>query len=225
MESKLKMLVSMLARGISGFALLGLLLFGCAGSLRYWNAWLLTAAFAALMLMMGLVLLIKSPETLQRRLKSKETESEQKTYMGIIAAIFLISFILAGLDYRFGWSNTPVAVPVVALVVLVVGYSMYAVVILQNAYASRVVEVQEGQAVISTGLYSVVRHPMYLSSMLIFMAMPLVLGSYISLIPMLGFPAMLVLRIKNEEKVLISGLPGYAEYMEKVRYRLIPFIW
>lgn len=225
MNKKVRLLTDMITKGLLGFLLLGLLLFGCAGSLQYTNAWVFIGSLFILILGMGIILLVKYPETLERRLKSKEREGAQKSYVAIMGILFLASFALAGFDYRFQWTELPFWVSLVALIPMVLGYGLFGAVILQNSYASRVVEVQEDQAVVSTGLYAVVRHPMYLACLLLFLAMPFVLGSLISLIPMLIFPIVLVLRIKNEEAVLMSGLEGYSEYARNTRYRLIPYIW
>ncbi|MEA4971041.1 MAG: isoprenylcysteine carboxylmethyltransferase family protein [Candidatus Pelethousia sp.] len=225
MDKKSNLLINMIVKGLLGFFLLGLMLFGAAGSLRYTNAWLLIAALFLLMLAMGTLLLLKYPETLERRLKAKEKESAQKGYISLIGVLFLASFVLAGLDYRFHWTRVPFGVSLCALLLMIVGYGLFAATILQNAYASRVVEVQKEQTVVTTGLYAVVRHPMYLACLLLFPAMPLVLGSYIALFPMLLLPIGLILRIKNEEAVLRTELNGYTDYMQKTKYRLIPFIW
>lgn len=225
MNKRARLLINMILKGILGFLMLSILLFGCAGTMRYTNAWVLVISLLALMLAMGIVLLVKYPETLERRLKARESEKAQKVYVAIIGISFLTSFALAGLDYRFRWTRISFEASIIALVVMIIGYVLYSAVILQNSYASRVVEIQKGQVVISTGLYRVVRHPMYLACLLIFLSMPFILGSYISLIPMLIFPGLLVLRIKNEETALMSGLEGYSEYAKKTRYKLIPYIW
>lgn len=218
-------MLQMLLKGAFGFFALALLFFGSAGSLFYTNAWLLLAALSILMLAMGIVLLVKSPETLQRRLKAKEAEKAQRGYIGMIGVLFLLSFVLAGLGQRFGWNAVPLWGVIASLILLVGGYLMYGAVMLQNAYASRVIEVQTGQTVITTGLYGLVRHPMYLACLFIFLPMPLVLGSFIALIPLLPLPILLGLRIKNEEAILRAELPGYVQYMQKTKYRLIPYIW
>ncbi len=215
----------MIVKGVLGFLLLGLLLFASAGTVYYTNAWVFLITLFTLMLVMGLVLLIKYPKTLERRLKSKESEASQKSYIALIGISFVASFALAGFDYRFGWSKMPFAVPAAGWIVMLIGYILYSAVIFQNAYASRVVEVQQDQVIISTGLYAMIRHPMYLAALLLFLSMPFVLGSYIALLPMLVFPVFLVLRIKNEEAILVSGLKGYSGYMQKTRFRLIPYIW
>lgn len=225
MQKKLPLIANMLLKGVLGFSLLGLLLFGCAGSFRFARAWLLIATLLLLMLAMGLLLLLKHPQTLAKRLRAREQERAQRGYISLMGLLFIASFALAGLDYRFRWMRMPWWVSLTALGVMILGYSLFGAVILQNAYASRVVEVQKGQVVISTGLYGVVRHPMYSACVLLFLAMPFVLGSYIALAPMLGVPVLLALRIKNEEAVLLTGLPGYAAYMQKTKFKLIPYIW
>lgn len=225
MHKQTKLLVQMAARSLAGFLLMGLLLFGCAGSLRYLKGWLFLATLAVLMLGLGLALFFKAPETLGRRLRAKETQKAQRGYVGLIGLVFLLSFALAGLDYRFHWSRMPLWGAVIGLAFMVFGYALYAAVVFQNAYASRVVEVQEGQSIIETGLYGIVRHPMYLACLVLFGAMPFALGSYVAALPMLLLPVGLVLRIKNEESVLAAELEGYTAYMQKTKYRLIPFLW
>ena len=225
MKSKLGLFIVMILRALSGFVILGLLLFLSAGNLIYVAAWRFIFVLAALMFTMGIVLLIKFPETLEKRMKTKEIESAQKGYIVLSAFVFLLTFVLAGLDFRLGWSQIPRGAELAALGIGILGYALFAAAMFQNAYASRVVEVQEGQTVISSGVYSLIRHPMYLACLLLFLSMPIALGSFFALIPMLGLPVVLVLRIKNEEVVLLSGLEGYAEYMEKTKYRLIPYIW
>lgn len=225
MQSQNKLLARMLAQALSGMVVLGALLFGSAGSWHYVNAWLLIGALTLLMLGLGLLLLVRHPEMLAKRLNAKESQTVQKGYIAAMGGLFVLSFVLAGLDFRFEWSRMPLGWALVALAVMVLGYGLFAAVMLQNAYAARTVAVQENQQVISTGLYALVRHPMYLACLLLFLAMPLALGSYVALLPMLLFPAALVLRLKNEEAVLKEGLPGYAQYMQKTKYRLIPYIW
>ncbi|MBQ4464514.1 MAG: isoprenylcysteine carboxylmethyltransferase family protein, partial [Oscillospiraceae bacterium] len=177
------------------------------------------------MLLMGIVMLIKSPELLRKRLQNKETQAAQKGVVALSGLMFLAGFVLAGLDFRFGWLVLPKAVSVIAAVIFLAGYAMYAEVLRENAYLSRTVEVQAHQKVIDTGLYGVVRHPMYAATLLMFLSMPLVLGSVISLIVFLVYPAVIAVRIRNEEQVLREGLAGYADYQKRVKYRLVPFIW
>ena len=225
MNEKQRLLRVMLFNGIRGFAVIGAILFASAGSLQYRNGWLMIASLAALMLTMGLLLWRKHPDTLKRRMQTKEKETVQKVYVLLFGILFLSSFVLAGLDYRFQWAQIPFWGAIPALIIMCVGYALYGAVILQNAYAARTVEVQEEQTVISAGLYARVRHPMYLACLLVFLPMPLVLGSFIALLPMLVFPLVLAGRIQNEERVLRASLPGYAEYTDKTRYRLIPYVW
>ncbi|MEA5014907.1 MAG: isoprenylcysteine carboxylmethyltransferase family protein [Candidatus Limiplasma sp.] len=225
MKEKTPLLVKMIVKGLLGFLLLGLPIFAGAGSFRVPNAWLLILSLFIPMMTMGMVLLVKYPETLEKRLKAKESQKEQKGYIAVMGLLFLASFVLAGLDHRFGWSNMPLWGSLAALAVMLLGYGLFCAVILQNAYASRVVEIQKDQVLISGGLYALVRHPMYLACLLLFLSMPLVLGSYVALLPMLIFPVTLVLRIKNEEVVLLAGLEGYAQYTRRTRYRLIPYLW
>ena len=177
------------------------------------------------MLILGAVLLVKAPALLEKRLNSKEKETEQKAVIGLSLIMFLGGFIVSALDYRFGWSDMPLVVVIIAAVVLLLSYAGYAEVMRENAYLSRTVEVQENQKVIDTGLYGIVRHPMYLVTTLLFLSIPLVLGSYIGFVIFLIYPVLLVKRIKNEEEVLEKGLEGYSEYKKKVKYRMIPFVW
>jgi len=177
------------------------------------------------MFILGIVLWFKDKELLKKRLNSKEKEFEQKQVILISLLIFVGGFVLAGLDYRNSWTMLPKGVSIVSAVMLLISYLLYAEVMRENAYLSRTVEVQENQKVIDTGLYGIVRHPMYLATALLFLSFPLVLGSLISFIVFLAFPFTLVKRIKNEEKVLEKGLKGYKEYKEKVKYKMIPFIW
>jgi len=208
-----------------GVIAIGVLLFGSAGSLRYWNGWLFLVALFAPMTFALAYFFKKDRSLLEKRLRLREKQTEQRTYVKLSVVWFLISFLVPGFDYRFGWSEVPIWLVVASVVVTIIGYALFMVVMAQNTFASRVVEIQQNQRVIETGLYSVVRHPMYMAAMIMYMAWPLVLGSYYALIPMLLLPALLVYRIKNEEEVLRAGLAGYTEYAEHVRYRLIPFVW
>lgn len=207
------------------FFIVGILLFVPAGSLSYWNAWLYLASLFIPMMSVGVYLFIRDPELLAKRMKSHEREKTQKLVVIVSLAAFFPAYILPGLDFRFGWTAVPLPVVLAACAVLLSGYALFVAVMIQNSYASRVVEVQAGQKIIDTGVYKLVRHPMYLAATILFLASPIVLGSYFALIPMLIYPVMLTVRINNEEKVLIAGLPGYKDYMKKVKYRLIPFIW
>lgn len=219
------LLLQALIKFLAGLILFGLLLFLPAGTFEYWNAWVLIAALFGPMLVLGTVLLIKSPELLAKRLASKEKESQQKTVVALSALMFLASFILAGLDFRYGWTSLPSWTLWAATGVLLLSYLMYAEVMRENAYLSRTIEVQDNQKVIDTGLYGIVRHPMYSATVFLFLSMPLILGSMMSFVVMLVYIPIINARIKNEEKVLSEGLPGYQEYKQKVRSKVIPFIW
>lgn len=210
---------------IAGLVFVGILVFVPAGTFAYPGGWLFMGLLFVPMLILGIVLLLKAPELLAKRLNNREEESEQKKVVGLSAVMFLAGFVLCGLDFRFGWTNVPFAVVIVAAVVLLAGYLMYMEVMRENAYLSRTVEVQEGQKVIDTGLYGIVRHPMYSATVLMFVSIPLVLGSWIGFVIFLIYPLLLVKRIRNEEEVLEAGLAGYKEYKEKVKYRMIPFVW
>ena len=221
----MKLLVNALLKFVSGLAAVGLLLFLPAGTLRYWNAWLFSALLFLPMLMVGILLFLKAPELLEKRLNTREQEGTQKAVVALSALIFCLGFVLAGLDFRFGWSHMPTWLVAAAAVLQLVSYGLYAEVMRENAYLSRTVEIPENQKVIDTGLYGVVRHPMYLAVTLLFLTIPLVLGSWPCFVLFLCTPALLVVRIRNEEQVLVRGLPGYTEYQQRVRWRLIPFIW
>lgn len=221
----MKLLISALLKYLTGAMLVGALLFLPAWTLDYPGAWLFMGLLFLPMLVMGAVMLIKAPGLLEKRLSNKEKEGTQRGVVALSGLMFLGGFILSALDFRFGWSTVPVWLVVTASVIFLAGYAMYAEVMRENAYLSRTVEVQEGQTVISTGLYGMVRHPMYLATLLMFMPLPLILGSFWGLIPFALYPIVIAVRILNEEKVLTEQLAGYAEYKNKVRYRLIPFIW
>lgn len=223
--NKSKLLIQTLVKFILGIVLIGILLFLPAGTLEYKNAWLLMGLLFIPMFFVGVVLFIKNPELLEKRIKNKEKEDIQKRVIDISIILFLAGFIISGLDFRFGWSNLNNIVIYIASFVLLFSYGMYIEVLRENAYLSRTIEIQENQKVISTGLYGIVRHPMYLATLLLFMSFPLVLGSLYGFIIFLGFPFVLAKRIKNEEKVLEEGLEGYIEYKQKVKFKMIPFIW
>ena len=210
---------------LMGLALLALMLFLPAWTLHYPQAWLFLGILFIPMILVGIVLFVKSPELLEKRLDAKEEESEQRSVVALSGLMFLAAFIFAGLSFRFGWLMLPFPVSIAAAVVFLAGYVMYAEVLRENTYLSRTIEVQEDQKVIDTGLYGVVRHPMYLATVILFLSMPLILGSVISFLIMLFYIPIIAKRIRNEEQVLEEGLPGYPEYKEKVKYRLIPFLW
>lgn len=210
---------------LTGLILIGLMLFLPAGTFAFPGAWRLLGALFIPMLLLGAALLVKSPELLEKRLSNREKESSQKRVVGLSGLMFVVGFVAAGLDFRCGWTQLPAWLSVAAVIVFLLGYGMYAEVLRENAYLSRTVEVQQGQKVIDTGLYSIVRHPMYSSTVLMFLAMPLALGSAIAFVCFLPYPALIAARIKNEESVLESGLEGYSNYKRRVKYRLVPFIW
>ncbi len=214
-----------LAKGVGGLAVMALLLFLPAGSWGYWQAWLFLGLLFVPMTCVAIWLLVREPELLAKRLSSKEQEKAQRQVVALSALMFVAGFLLAGFDQRFGWSEMPAWVVAIAAVVMVCGYGLYAEVMRENAYLSRTVEVQENQKVINTGLYGVVRHPMYAATLVLYLSMPLVLGSWVALVPFLAYPFIIARRIRNEEQVLERGLEGYTEYKQQVRYRLIPFIW
>lgn len=210
---------------LSGLGILCLLLFLPAGTWNYPNAWLFLALLFLPMLILGAWLYLKAPELLKKRLNGKEQEQAQKTLVALSALAFVLSFVLCGLDYRFSWTDVPRWLVIGAAAVQLAAYGLYALVMKQNAYLSRTVEIQDGQKLVDTGLYGIVRHPMYTATVLMFLAMPLVLGSWAGFGVMLFYPAVIVSRIVNEEKVLSEGLEGYEEYKGRVKYRLLPFIW
>ncbi len=210
---------------VASLALVGGLLFSTAGSLRFWNAWLFLGALFIPMLAVLVYLLLKAPDLLEKRMKTREKEKPQRLYLLLSLVTFLISFSIPGFDYRYGWSSVPLWVVILSTFAMLTGYFSFFVVMVQNRYASRVVEIQEGQKLIDKGMYSVVRHPMYGSATLLYVSAMLVLGSYFAIIPVLSIPMLLVIRIRNEESVLREGLPGYSDYMNRVRYRMIPFVW
>ncbi len=220
-----KLLIQTISMYLLGLLLISILLFIPAGTMKYWNAWLLIGILFIPMLIVGIVLIIKNPALLRKRLKSKEKEPEQKSIILISDLMFLCGFVVAGLDYRYQWLVLPKWSSIVAAVVFLFAYLLYAEVLSENTYLSRTIEVQENQKVIDTGMYGIVRHPMYLSTLLLFLSMPLVLGSLLSFIIFLIYPIIMVKRIKNEEQVLEKGLAGYIEYEKQIKYRVIPFIW
>jgi len=207
------------------FFFVSLLVFVTAGSFKFWNGWLFIGALFIPMFFGLMYLLAKEPDLLTRRLKTKEKEKTQKAYQILSIIMCLFIFIVPGLDFRFNWSEVPVSVVLLSTFLMMSGYLMFFIVMKQNTYASRVIEIQDEQKLIDTGLYSYIRHPMYLAGIILFGFTPLVLGSFYGMIPMIFIPILLVIRIKNEEKVLMNGLKGYREYMKKVKYRLLPFIW
>ena len=219
------LLIQALAKVSLGVVLMGLLLFLPAGSLRYWQGWLLMGILFVPMLVAGFVMLFKNPDLLRKRLNAKEEKKEQKTVVALSGLLFITAFVVAGLNWRFQWCVLPDWAVWVAAVLFLLCYLLYAEVLRENTYLSRTIEVQENQKVIDTGLYGIVRHPMYMATTVLFLAMPLVLASAISFLIMLLYIPLIAKRIKNEESVLEDGLEGYKEYKERVKYRIIPFIW
>lgn len=220
-----KLFVSAICKFLLGVVLIGALLFLPAGTLSFSYGWLLMGILFIPMFVAGIVMMIKNPKLLSIRLNAKEKEGEQKTVVKLSGLMFIAGFVLAGLDFRFGWLSLLPWVSVIGAVLFLAAYAIYAEVLRENTYLSRTIEVQEGQKVISTGLYGLVRHPMYYATLLLFTSMPIVLGSVIAIIPFLFYPLIIGKRIINEEKVLSEGLEGYIDYKKKVKYRLIPFIW
>ena len=221
----MKLAIRALIKFLLGIVLVGVMLFVPAGSMHYPNAWLFLGLLFLPMLIFGTVLLFKSPALLEKRLDAKEKESAQKGVLAAAALLFVAGFVVAGLDHRFGWSHVPSWVVCIASLVLLASYGMYVEVMRENAYLSRSVKVEQGQQVVDTGPYGIVRHPMYAMTVWLFLSIPVVLGSWWSLLCFLPYVAVIVLRIGNEEKLLERELEGYAEYKKRVKYRLFPWIW
>ena len=223
MDSEL--LISALVKYFSGLLLVILLLFLPAGTFTYWQAWLLIIILFIPMFIVGLILLKINPDLLKKRLNVKEEQKDQKIVIILSIIMFLISFITAGLNFRFKWIILPPLVSYISAFVFLIAYTLYGEVLRENAYLSRTIEVQESQKVIDTGLYGIIRHPMYMSTLFLFLSMPLVLGSIISFVIMLFYMPIIHIRIQNEESVLEKGLEGYIEYKQRVKYKIIPYIW
>ena len=225
MKANAKLMASAGIKLLMGLVLVGLLIFLPAGTMEYPGGWLLMAVLFVPMLIAGVVMALCSPELLKKRLNAKEKEDEQKSVVAMSGILFVAAFVVAGLNYRYSWIVMPSWAVWSAVVLFLLSYAMYAEVMRENAYMSRTIEVQEGQKVVDTGLYGVVRHPMYSATILMFLSMPLVLGSLPSFVIMLMYIPLIVKRIRNEEKVLLRGLEGYDGYCKRVRYRLLPFVW
>ncbi len=221
----LKLFISAITKFILGVALVGLLIFLPAGTLEFFNGWLLMGILFIPMFFAGIVMMLKNPDLLKSRLNAKEKRQEQSLVVKLSGLMFLLGFVVAGLGFRFNLYTLPKGVSIGAAVVLLVAYILYAEVLRENTYLSRTIEVRENQKVIDTGLYGIVRHPMYSVTLLLFLSMPLVLGSMYSFLIFLAYPFIIAKRIKDEEKFLEKELDGYREYKQKVKYRLIPFIW
>lgn len=221
----MNLLFNALTKYIFGLIIVGLLLFLPAGTFNYFNGWLFIALLFIPIFILGVVLYFKSPQLLEKRLNSKEKETTQKGVVAVAGLLFIVGFVVAGLDYRFLWSFVPSWAVILASVILIVSYLLYAEVMRENVYLSRTIEVQKNQKIIDTGLYGIVRHPMYAVMILLFLSIPVVLGSLWAILCFLPYIAVIVVRIKNEEKVLSIELQGYDEYRSRVKYRLFPFVW
>lgn len=220
-----KLIFQALWKFLLGLIVVGVLLFVPAGTLDYWQGWLFVALLFVPMFVAGVVLLLRKPELLRKRLETKEEEKEQKWVVALSGMLFIAMFVLAGLNRRYMWWMLPDWVVYLAAGLFVVGYLLYAEVLRENVWLSRTIEVQAHQKVVDTGLYGIVRHPMYAATLLLFLSMPLVLGSPWSFAIMLFYIPVIAKRIRNEEKVLEEGLEGYREYKQRVRYKVIPFVW
>ena len=220
-----KLFIQAILKFALGVILIGLLIFLPAGTIEFFNGWLFMGVLFVPMFLAGIVMMIKSPDLLKKRLNAKEKENEQKQVVALSGLMFIVGFIVAGFNYKYSWIIMPKPVVIISTIIFLVGYALYAEVLKENQYLSRTIEVQENQKVIDIGLYGIVRHPMYMATILLFLAMPLVLGSIISFIIFLVYPFIIAKRIKNEEEVLEKELDGYIEYKKKVKYKMIPFIW
>ena len=221
----MKLLAEALVKFSLGALMVGALIFLPAGSLGFWQGWLLMGLLFIPMLIAGFVMLFKAPDLLAKRLDAKEKQAAQKGVLAFSGLMFVGGFVVAGLDHRFGWSRMPVWVTVMGAAVFLLSYALYAEVLRENAYLSRTIRVEEGQTVVDTGLYGIVRHPMYMATILLFLAMPVVLGSWWALLVFASYPAIIVVRLKDEEALLEKELAGYCDYQKKVRWRLVPFVW
>ena len=221
----MKLIIEALVKFSCGLLLVGLLIFLPAGTIAYLYGWLLIGLLFVPMLIAGFVMLAKAPDFLRKRLDGKEKQATQKGVVGLSGLMFIAGFVVAGLDFRFGWSEMPRWVVIAASALFLIAYALYAEVMRENAYLSRTIKVEEGQKVVDTGLYGIVRHPMYAVTVLLFLMIPLVLGSWYALIAFAFYPVIIVIRLRDEEKLLTKELPGYAEYKLKVKYRIIPFVW
>ena len=220
-----KLFFQAIIKFILGVLIIALLLFIPANTINYWNGWLFMGLLFIPMFIAGVVMMIKSPDLLKKRLNAKEKENEQKQVVLFSGLMFLSGFIIAGLNYRYNWITIPNLVVIISSIMFVLAYILYAEVLRENTYLSRTLEVQENQKVVDTGLYGIVRHPMYATTILLFLSMPLILGSTISFVIFLIYPFIISRRIKKEEEVLERELDGYSDYKKKVKYKVIPFIW
>ena len=221
----MKLFLQALTKFLLGVIIFGLLIFLPAGSLQYWQGWLLMGILFVPMFVAGLILMVKNPELLRKRLNAKEEEKEQKSVVALSGVMFVAAFVVAGLNWRYQWIVLPNWAVWLAAALFLFGYVLYAEVLRENTYLSRTIEVQEDQKVIDTGLYGIVRHPMYTATIILFLSMPLVLASPISFLIMLLYIPLIAKRIRNEEVVLEEGLKGYREYKQRVKYKVLPYIW
>jgi protein-S-isoprenylcysteine O-methyltransferase Ste14 len=221
----IKLFIGAISKFLLGVVLVGALIFLPAGTLSFFNGWLLMAILFVPMFCAGIVMMFKNPELLRKRLDAKEKQKEQGIVIKLSGLMFVVGFILAGLDFRYGWIKLPSWLPYIFAILFILGYILFGFVLKQNTYLSRTIKVEEGQTVVDTGLYGVVRHPMYMATLLMFLSMPLILGSLVSFFVFLMYPILIGIRAVNEEKLLEKELKGYKEYKQKVKYRIIPFIW
>ena len=221
----IKLFFQAIIKFMLGVLMIGLLLFIPANTINYWNGWLFMGLLFIPMFIAGIFMMVKTPDLLRKRLNAKEKENEQKEVILYSGLMFLAGFIISGLNYKYSWTTIPNYIVIISSVVFLIAYILYAEVLRENAYLSRTIEVQENQKVVDTGLYGIVRHPMYAVTVLLFLSMPLILGSIISFVIFLIYPVIIAKRIKNEEEVLEKELDGYQEYKKKVKYKMIPFIW
>lgn len=220
-----KLFLDAIIKFLLGVLLVGLLLFLPAGTFKFYNAWLLMGLLFIPMFIVGIILMIKNPNLLKRRLNAKEKESDQQDVIKLSALMFILGFILAGLNYRYNWFNMPLIWIIIGSIIFIVSYVIYGLILKENEFLLRTIEVEKNQKLVETGFYKLVRHPMYLTTIFLFLSIPLILNSIISLLIFLIYPFIIIKRIINEEKVLEENLKGYDEYKQKVKYRLIPYIW
>lgn len=221
----MKLFINALTKFTFGFLIVATLIFLPAGTLHFSDGWVFLGLLFVPIFILGAVLLIKAPKLLKKRLENKEKETVQKGVVALSAIIFLLGFVAAGVDFRFALSTVPHVLKIIAAVIFLLSYVLYAEVMRENAYLSRTVKVEENQTLVSTGLYSFIRHPMYAATVFMFLSIPLILGSFVSFFIFIFYPAIIIVRIKNEEKVLSEQLIGYEEYKKRVKYRIVPFIW
>jgi len=224
-SNNIQLLIKVLIRFVLAIIILGLNFFLPAGSIKFWEAWVYMGILFTPMIFVLIYLLKKDPELLERRMKIKEKEEPQKVFVKLSILVFFIAFIIPGFDYRFEWSEVPFIVIIIADLFIFIGYLLFFLVLKENTYASRIIEVEKGQKVISTGPYAIIRHPMYVAVLMMYILSPLALGSYWAVLAILPLPVLVIFRIKSEEKILIDKLSEYREYTQKVKYRLIPYIW